>query len=1257
MKLKLIPNILEKSNRVELDVECTGLTVKDYFTEHLTDYTQKDFVPLANGGQVEWGYIPCDTDDIIFANDIKGGGGGGILSLATLAVGVALLFVPGAQWYGVALIASTLISQLAASMFEVDMPDVSTSDFSGSQTYSWDGIQNIIGEGNVVPVVYGKHRVGGVVIEAFVDGDTNTGVQKNKYLNMLCAISEGEIDGIETGQIYINNNEISSFDNVTYDYRLGSSNQSPMSNFSVIAKHYTLSGVKLTKNNPYIYKTVDDVNYVRTTLMFPALYSTSNDGDLKEQAVQIKVEYRHKDSSVYTTVGTYTVSNNTKSKVEYDIRVNLPSKGQHYIRLTRLTDDFDTETQKQGDSYFTAVTEAEDAAVAYNNTALLGLRILATDQLSGSMPTVTAVVRGKKIRDVKRKHLYGDDLLYWSNNPADILYDILTNKRYGLGRFIRDEDIDIESMAAFSDWCNETATYKVYNPNTGDYDTVTDKRYELNLVLDKQFSAIDLINKILGTCRAVPYWQGNKFKVVIEREGDPVQLFGMGNIINFEEEYVGLFDIPNQVEAKFLNEENEYKQSTVSGFDSNRIDEPVNSKSIQLYGLTKYAMVKREVMFALRKAVSLRKFATFEAGMDAVICELGDVVLVSHDTPQYGYSGRLKEIKSDRVVLDREVEITQGREYSLRIRKGDNTFEVYRVVAEKSGSVSDVKINTQSGAVKGDVYAFGEVQKEAKPYRVLSIQTASEGRVKIKVEEYIKDVYSNDDSIEVERINYSQLGVIERYELDGTADDPQPIKIADNPAVGVSYYDVPPYVESVDLTEKVEVVDGQVTSNIIINFTQVKMPDNSLARVDRYLIMVSTNGGMTWEEVGYARGNFYEIRNAKRDATYYVVVKPYTNFNVTNDAEKSSNRFKFSITPTGKVPVPDDVQNFVVIQNGGMLQFRWDAVTNTALDSYEVRLESWEFGRRVGVTKDTNMNSVVTKSGTLKFLIKARNLHGEYSRNVTEYTIVVSGGEQRNVVFEHDDMAEGWLGVKRGTEVNIAGELTLADDTYEGEYITGYVDLLEPVRSRNIIDYTINAYMNSEDVWDETEYTWDSEEASTLWESIVDRENIAYGHFVSTFVALGEEYSDVIRLMGETTSVNGVTPNIENNVEYAEGTLHDGVSLNDFTQLQYPLSVGANFSVLLRLKVGNTLSSGTVFRLSDGDSELQIMAIENGFFLLSDGSNMIQAKVPFSPGDNLIFGVGFDGTVHQFFVGNSTTNTADSGTYTLNFGTPTYLII
>ncbi len=1256
MKLKLIPNILEKSNRVELDVECTGQTVESYFAEHFAGYTQKDFVPLVNGGQVEWDYIPCDTDDIIFANDIKGGGGGGILSFATLAVGIGLLFTP--LWgYGVALIASTLISQLAASMFEVDMPDVSTSDFSGSKTYSWDGIQNIIGEGNIVPVVYGKHRVGGVVIEAFVDGDTATGLQENKYLNMLCAISEGEIEGIETGEIYVNSNEISSYDGVNYDYRLGLADQTPMPDFSVIAKHYTLSGVKLTKNNPYIYKTVDEVNYARTTLMFQALFATNNDGDLVEQTVQVKVEYKHKDESVYTTVGTYSVKNNTKSKVEYDIRVNFPSKGQYYIRLTRITDDFDTQTKQQGDSHFTAVTEAENAAVAYNNTALLGLRILATDQLSGSMPTVTAVVWGKKVRNVKRKYLYGDDTNHWSNNPADILYDIMTNKRYGLGRFISDEDIDLESMAAFSDWCDETITHSVYNPETGRYDTVTDKRYELNLVLDKQFSAIDLINKILGTCRAVPYWQGNKFKVVIEREGDPVQLFGMGNISNFEEEYVGLFDIPNQVEAKFLNEENEYKQATVSGFDSNRINEPVNSKSIQLYGLTKYAMVKREVMFALRKTVSLRKFATFEAGMDAVICELGDVVLISHDTPQYGYSGRLKEVKSDRVVLDREVEITQGREYSLRIRKDDNTFEVYRVVAEKSGSTNEVKINTASAAVKGDVYAFGEVNKEAKPYRVLSIQTASQGKVKIRVEEYIADVYSNDDSIEVERIDYSQLGIIERYELDGTADDPQPIKVADNPIVGVSYYDVPPYVDSVELTEKVEVVDGQVTSNIIINFTQVKMPDNSLARVDRYLIMTSSNSGMTWEEVGYARGNFYEIRNVKRDTAYYVVVKPYTNFNVTNDAEKSDSRFKFSITPTGKVPVPDDVQNFVVIQNGGMLQFRWDAVTNTAIDSYEVRLESWEFGKRVGVTKDTNMNSVVTKAGTLKFLIKARNLHGEYSLSATEYSIVVSDGEQRNVVFVHDDMAEGWTGVKRGTEVNIAGELALADGANEGEYITGYVDLLEPVRSRNIVDYTINAYMNGEDVWDETEYTWDSEEANILWESIVDRENIAYGHFVSTYVALGEEFVDVIRLMGDTTSVNGVSPTVESNITYGEGTLHQGVNLDDFTQLEYPLSVGSNFSILLRLKVGNTLSSGMVFRLSDGDSELQIIAIENGFFLLSDGSNIIQAKVPFAPGDNLIFGVGFDGTVHQFFVGNTTTKTADSGTYTLNFGTPTNLII
>jgi len=43
----------------------------------------------------------------------------------------------------------------------------------GSATYGWEGIRTIQEVGTPIPVIYGRHRVGGNVINAYVRTDGN----------------------------------------------------------------------------------------------------------------------------------------------------------------------------------------------------------------------------------------------------------------------------------------------------------------------------------------------------------------------------------------------------------------------------------------------------------------------------------------------------------------------------------------------------------------------------------------------------------------------------------------------------------------------------------------------------------------------------------------------------------------------------------------------------------------------------------------------------------------------------------------------------------------------------------------------------------------------------------------------------------------------------------------------------------------------------------------------------------------------------
>ena len=133
----------------------------------------------------------------------------------------------------------------------------------------------------------------------------------------------------------------------------------------------------------------------------------------------------------------------------------------------------------------------------------------------------------------------------WACNPANIIYDVLTNTRYGLGGKVSASQIDTDSLEAFADYCDEEIEYT--EVENGVELTKSQRRFEINLVLDTEHKAIDAINKICTSCRAIPVWSGNQFKIIIDEASTTyAQTFSMGNIVkdSFSETYIGGGDIP-----------------------------------------------------------------------------------------------------------------------------------------------------------------------------------------------------------------------------------------------------------------------------------------------------------------------------------------------------------------------------------------------------------------------------------------------------------------------------------------------------------------------------------------------------------------------------------------------------------------------------------------------------------------------------------------------------------------------------------------
>ena len=206
-----------------------------------------------------------------------------------------------------------------------------------------------------------------------------------------------------------------------------------------------------------------------------------------------------------------------------------------------------------------------------------------------------------------------------------------------------------------------------------------DTRAQFDGVFDKKESAgWDALLQVFQAGRAMPVKAGSKIIAVVDQPRDPVALFTQANIKDgsLEISYLGIKDAPNAVSATFLNKDRNYENESIivdhpstygqAGYCSigGHTDEDScvaaggtwtledfnpgeyatrRQETLEARGVTRRNQVTRDATYRLNRYYLQRRGAKFDVGPDAIHLLPGDRVLVSHDVPQYGYSGRIPE--------------------------------------------------------------------------------------------------------------------------------------------------------------------------------------------------------------------------------------------------------------------------------------------------------------------------------------------------------------------------------------------------------------------------------------------------------------------------------------------------------------------------------------------------------------------------------------------------------------------------------------
>ena len=256
--------------------------------------------------------------------------------------------------------------------------------------------------------------------------------------------------------------------------------------------------------------------------------------------------------------------------------------------------------------------------------AYLSIRMEWDEQAYGGLPTVSAVIKGKKVYDTRTT------TTAWSHNPALCVADYLLDPIYGKGLILA--DLNVASFDDAADFC-ETQV-EMYT-GSDDYDL-----FACNGLINTDQTIKDNLVLLLSSCRGTLIFTGGLYSLKIEKADTAVFDFNTDNIIGGWS-FTGASSRTklNEVKVTFVDLVNWEPNTVVEASSTYKTEDNdvILSRELQLPMESDVYRARHRGETALK---SSREgiLVTFAATPAAFQVECGEVVTVTHPTP--GWSAK-----------------------------------------------------------------------------------------------------------------------------------------------------------------------------------------------------------------------------------------------------------------------------------------------------------------------------------------------------------------------------------------------------------------------------------------------------------------------------------------------------------------------------------------------------------------------------------------------------------------------------------------
>lgn len=602
---------------------------------------------------------------------------------------------------------------------------------------------------------------------------------------VLGAISEGPIQGFGTNpltRVYLdetpvkNEDNSDNFKNVQFDYRAGTQVQPPIELFGfgdTISNEISVNAAVTWNgegNNLGVTQQIQGgiPDEVKIKLSFQMQRQNPENGDVQTTEIRFQI-FLKQNSNDFELLYDNTIYGRYSSPTEFDYRFRFPpvtGLGNLSIKVIKLTLD-NTETEKAGyqrSMSFVSYAKITNKKLNYPNTALAAFSF----DTSGfsSVPNVLFEVFGRLVQVPSNAIIDGLNrrIVYegvWNgvfqtpniavSDPAWILYDLITNTRYGLGKYIDTKQIDKWGLYEISKYCNELVPSGYVNNNG----VIYEPRFQCNIVLQAKTEAYQVLESLITIFRGFAYWQAGTITFIADKPDAIKYQFTQADVEDgvFIYSRVGLKSKKTVALVSWLNPADFYRKTVEMVEDPIAIQKwGIKELELEAIACTSRGQARRAGVAALISDRLEQETVTFKARAYAAFIKPGDIITVSDsERLEMRAGGLIVSATTTTINLDSPVTLVAGQTYQISVTLSDGTWQ-QKTIQNTANTTSVVTVTSAFSAAPPPEsnWILSGNSVVPKQYRVINrvpVSETIEGMHEITASEYDSTKYSFIDSM------------------------------------------------------------------------------------------------------------------------------------------------------------------------------------------------------------------------------------------------------------------------------------------------------------------------------------------------------------------------------------------------------------------------------------------------------------------------------------------------------------------------------